>query len=228
MKRAHYFQHVPFEGLGMIRNWLHTRDYKITGTHWFENDDTPAVEEIDFLIVMGGPMSVHDENIHPWLKKEKAFIASCIERGTPVLGVCLGAQLIAASQGARIYPNEKKEIGWFPILSMAESSAFCFPSEMTVLHWHGETFDLPAGATLLASSTACRNQAFLLGKNVVGLQFHLEMNAPQGAAIVENCREELVANAPYVQSAAEIMAGFPIFVPHTQSELHRLLDFLLL
>jgi len=166
------------------------------------------VEGLDLVIAMGGPMSVHDELDFPRLKMEKQFIREAIHRGVPVLGVCLGAQLIASTLGARVYPGPQKEIGWFEIEATPHHGVFQFPKTATVFHCYGETFDLPTGATRLARSAACENQAFQLGRNVIGLQFHLE-TAPESAdAIIANCRNELVESA-YVQSEAVIRAASP-------------------
>ncbi|MEW8002562.1 MAG: gamma-glutamyl-gamma-aminobutyrate hydrolase family protein [Candidatus Thiodiazotropha sp.] len=206
--RAHYLQHVPFEGLGSIEDWLLLSGYEITATRFFESPDLPRLEEIDLLIVMGGPMSVNDEHAYPWLAKEKNFIRSVIDAGKPVLGICLGAQLIAASLGSEIYPNSVKEIGWFPISAVKSipDSLFRFPEETTVFHWHGETFDLPSGAVCTAKSKGCQNQAFQFGRKVIGLQFHLETTASSANAIVENCRDELV-DGEYIQTEKEILTA---------------------
>jgi GMP synthase-like glutamine amidotransferase len=208
--RAHYLQHVPFEGLGSIEPWLRAADYEITSTRFFESTDLPNPDEIDLLIVMGGPMSVNDEAEHPWLIKEKRFIRRCIEGGKSALGVCLGAQLIASAMGARVYRHHTREIGWFPIqaVPVVGGSTFCFPASVEVFHWHGETFDLPPGARLLARSEACENQAFQLGRSVIGLQFHLETTPDTAREIVAHCRGELLPSK-YVQSEAEIVAAAP-------------------
>ena len=210
--RAHYLQHVPFEGLGSIEPWLKTNGYEITCTRLWESTGFPDLGEIDLLIVMGGPMSVNDEGQFPWLTAEKAYIRSAIESATPLLGVCLGAQLIASAMGASIYPNSEKEIGWLPIQGInsskkSQESGFNFPPETTVFHWHGETFDLPSGATLLASSAACANQAFELG-SAIGLQFHLETTPESAQQIVAHCRSELT-DGRYIQSESEILSATP-------------------
>jgi GMP synthase-like glutamine amidotransferase len=203
--RVHVFQHVPFEDLGNIRPWLENRGAQLTYTRFFAAELPPVNGDIDMLIAMGGPMSVNDERAFPWLKAEKQAVREVIAENKPVLGVCLGAQLIASALGARVYRNPAKEIGWFTIQGVyGGASAFSFPRECTVFHWHGETFDLPAGAVHLARSEACEHQAFQIKRNVIGLQFHLEMTANGLKAIVENCRGELNSER-YIQPEADLL-----------------------
>jgi GMP synthase-like glutamine amidotransferase len=206
--RAHYLQHVPFEDLGSIEPWLSTAGYEITSTRFFEAAELPDLGEIDFLIVMGGPMSVNDETDFPWLALEKTFIREAVKAGKPVLGVCLGAQLIASAMGAMVYRNPVKEIGWFPVQGVDSRNPllFSFPPETVVFHWHGDTFDLPEGATLLARSEGCENQAFQLGHSVIGLQFHLETTPESAPEMVTICRDEL-SPAQYIQAADDILAA---------------------
>jgi GMP synthase-like glutamine amidotransferase len=211
--RAHLFQHVTFEGLGSIGSWLESHDAVVTSTRFFENNELPKVDDVDLLIIMGGPMSVNDEKLYPWLIDEKRFIREAIMRGKGVLGVCLGAQLIASSLGSRVYPNREKEIGWFPIQSALPSEEnprlFQFPNECLVFHWHGETFDLPPGAILLARSEVCENQAFQMDRRVIGLQFHLETTPQTAREIVNNCRDELLP-AKFVQPEETILSVKPL------------------
>jgi GMP synthase-like glutamine amidotransferase len=209
--RAHWFQHVPFEGLGSIDSWLHAAGAEVTSTKFFEDDPVlPRQDDVDLLVIMGGPMSVNDESPLTWLADEKRFVRKAIDRGTAVLGVCLGAQLIASALGARVYANGEREIGWLPITGLATDPGL--PSwaaaghETTVFHWHGETFDLPSDAEPLARSVACEHQAFRIGRHVIGLQFHLETTAASAHAIVANCRAELVP-ARYVQAESDILAA---------------------
>lgn len=206
--RVHYLQHVPFETLGSIEPWLKAAGCPITGTLLFESAQLPETFDFDLLIVMGGPMSVNDETLYPWLADEKEFIRKAIASGKAVLGICLGAQLIAAALGAHVYPNRHREIGWFPVQGLASTDSFVFkfPSALNVFHWHGETFDLPCGAIHLAGSEACENQAFQIGNSVMGLQFHLETTPASVKTMVFNCGNELIPS-DYVQTEREILAA---------------------
>ncbi|MFO7708080.1 MAG: type 1 glutamine amidotransferase [Desulfobacterales bacterium] len=200
-------QHVPFEGLGSIETWLSERDAVVRTTRFYHSAALPDLRTVDLVIAMGGPMSVNDEHEHPWLKQEKAFIKEAVGRGIAVLGVCLGAQMIANSLGARVFATAHKEIGWFPVQAVSsDAEAFRFPPRATVFHWHGETFDLPAGAIHLARSAGCAHQAFQVGRNVIGLQFHLETTPESVERIFHHCRDELVAGE-YIQSEQALRAA---------------------
>ncbi len=206
--RAHYLQHVPYEGLGSIGPWLRETGYTITSTQLYKPAELPRPGDLDLLVIMGGPMSVNDGHKLPWLEQEKAFIRQAIEAGKPVLGVCLGAQLIAAAMGARVYPNPAKEIGWFPVrgTTFQGDGILSLPEAIEVLHWHSDTFELPAGAIHLARNDVCENQAFQLGKSVIGLQFHLETTPESLAELVAHSRDELVPDS-HVQAEADIVAA---------------------
>jgi GMP synthase-like glutamine amidotransferase len=206
--RAHYLQHVPFEGLGSIEPWLLAAGYSVSCTPFFQSTNLPELTEVDLLIVMGGPMSVNDEREHPWLAIEKDYVRKAIEADKAVLGVCLGAQLIASASGSKVYPNPVKEIGWFPIENVPTQSenVFRFPDSVDVFHWHGETFDLQDEAVRLARSDGCENQAFQLGSSVIGIQFHLETTPAAAETLVSNCRNEIVPGK-YVQSEDDILAA---------------------
>ena len=224
---AHYFKHVPFEDIGSIRSWLTTAGYTITCTPFFKSANLPALEEIDLLIVMGGPMSVNEEKRYPWLVSEKQFIHQMIMSGKPVLGICLGAQLIASAMGAKVYPNSVKEIGWFPIygFSSSDRSIFRFPQSVQAFHWHGETFDLPTGATRIAKSDGCENQAFQLGQSVIGLQFHLETTPQSAQDLVTHCRDELIP-ATYIQTEKEVLSAEPAQYQSINHLMDKILAFL--
>ncbi len=195
-------------GLGSIELWLQSVQAEITVTKLFEPVKFPQVKDIDLLIFLGGPMSVNDQADLPWLVSEKRFIRHAIEMEKAVVGICLGAQLIASAMGPRVYPSRKKDLGWFPVFSVQTSlpqPLFAFPPELLVFHLHGETFDLPTGAIQLARSKACEKQVFQLGQRVIGLQFHLETTSQSMCEIVSNCNSELVPSS-YVQSEEQILA----------------------
>ena len=206
--RAHYLQHVPFEGLGSIETWLQDAGYHITSTQLYGSIYFPKVGDVDLLVVMGGPMSINDEVNYPWLVEEKKFIKNIIEAGKSTLGICLGAQLIANSMGAKVLKNPEKEIGWFPIQAteLENNTVFQFPEEIEVFHWHGETFSLPLGAVKIAESKGCKNQAFQINTNVIGLQFHLETTPESVREIVNICRDELV-DGEYIQTEMSILSA---------------------
>ncbi len=204
--KVHVLQHVPFEDLGSMASWLSAHDANVTYSRFYESAIVPDPSGLDLIIAMGGPMSVNDEASFPWLTTEKQFVRDAIQRGLPVIGICLGAQLIASALGSRVYPNSQKEIGWFEIeATPCANDVFRLPRKATVFHWHGETFDLPAGATRLAKSAACANQAFQVGERTIGLQFHLETTPESLDSIINNCRHELV-EARYVQTESAIRA----------------------
>ncbi len=220
-----YLQHVPFETPRTILDWARERGHRIKGVHLYQGDPLPQ-ETPDFLVIMGGPMSVHDQEEYPWLAAEKDYLRGMLAQEIPILGVCLGAQLLAEALGARVEKNPVKEIGWFPVQlkeAALEHPWFRdFPREFPAFHWHGETFSLPEGALHLASSEACVNQAFVWKDRVLALQFHLEMT-PEGAEdLLRHSASDLVPG-PYVQSPEEIR-GKPEFYELTRSLLFRLLD----
>jgi len=206
---VHYLQHVPFEGLGSIEAWLKEQDHSITVTRLYQNEPLPSIENIDWLIVMGGPMSIEDHAIYPWLTAEKAFIKQALNQKKIVLGICLGAQLIADILGADITKNVFKEIGWFPIKTSEEAKASTIgtilPDQFEVFHWHGDTFDIPDRAIPLASSEACKNQGFMINERVIGLQFHLETTPESALDLTIYCKNEL-SKSLYVQSAEKILS----------------------
>jgi GMP synthase (glutamine-hydrolysing) len=208
--KIHWLQHVPFEGLGTIEKWAMAQKHSLSVTRFAENAPLPGPDAFDFLVVMGGPMNIYEEDKYPWLAGEKLFIGEAVEKGKVVLGICLGAQLLADVLGGKVFPNEYKEIGWHPIElteAGARSEVFGFlPPEPTVFHWHGDTFSLPDGALRLASSRGCANQAFAFRDKVVGLQFHLESTKESIRELLRNCGDELVGGK-YIQTAEEILSG---------------------
>jgi GMP synthase-like glutamine amidotransferase len=168
-------RHVPFEHMGYLADVL---DRECVSYRYVDTPESaPLLEGIEGLVVMGGPMSANDEL--PYLRVELKLIEQAAARKLPILGICLGAQLIAKALGAKVYPNAEKEIGWRAVQwteAAANDPLFSgFRDPETVFHWHGDTFDLPANAEWLAWSSACRNQAFRAGSNIYGLQFHAEV-----------------------------------------------------
>lgn len=209
--RIHILQHTASEGPGRIAAWAAENGHALSATHFHLGETVPELGAFDFLAVMGGPMNIYQHRDHPWLVAEKQFLARAVEAGKIVLGICLGAQLLADVLGAKVFQNAELEIGWFPV--RLEPGAEMrrgfenFPRELTALHWHGDTFDLPRGATRLASSAACENQAFIFGEKIVGLQFHVEVAQPDVRAFIGDATEAEIGSGPWVQTRAEMLAG---------------------
>lgn len=205
--KVHILQHVPFEDIGSMAAWLERRGATLSYTRFFESPVLPDPGSYDLIIAMGGPMSVNDEAKLPWLVEEKRFLREAMALEVPVLGVCLGAQLIASALGARVRANPEREIGWFDIQGISgPADAFRFPPQAVVFHWHGETFDLPPDAIHLARSAGCENQAFQVGARVIGLQFHLETTPESADAIITHCCDELTGGQ-FVQDEVTLRAA---------------------
>jgi GMP synthase-like glutamine amidotransferase len=213
--RVHYLQHVPFEGIAGMAACFKNKGHAPTSTKLYEGQALPDPHDIDFLIIMGGPMGVHDDLQYPWMKKEKAFIRACMDQGKIVLGICLGAQLMAHVLGAKVYQNKVREIGWFPLTVTPETRGTIFrdvfPPGLEVFHWHGDTFDIPESAVRIASSPACANQGFVVDDRIAGFQFHLETTLESARALIENCGRELDGSA-FVQTGQELTAHEKRFV----------------
>lgn len=173
-------------------------------------------------------MSVNNEQNYPWLIQEKQFIRRAIDSGKVVLGVCLGAQLVANSLGATVYSNKEREIGWFNVNKVEGGDsgplASLFPPSLEVFHWHGETFELPPGAVHLVRSESCEHQAFSIGDRVLGLQFHLETTVDSARQLINNCRDDLSPGA-WVQSEDEIFRD-PKRFGRINQVMNPILDFL--
>lgn len=206
----HYLQHVPFEGPGSIEQWAALCGHTLTVTRLYAGDHLPALDRFDMLIILGGPMSVHDRYEHIWLKAEKWFIQQVIDAGKPILGICLGAQLLAEALGGTVTQGPEKEIGWHPITLSPEFAASPLgqhlPGTMEVFHWHGETFSIPDGAQHIASSEACNNQGFVYKGKLIGLQFHLETTRMTAESLISNSANELV-EARFIQSEEEMLSN---------------------
>ncbi|MBM9613877.1 type 1 glutamine amidotransferase [Desulfobulbus rhabdoformis] len=204
--RLHYLQHVPFEGLGSIEHWAVSSGGQISCTRLYAGDRLPALVDFDYLVVMGGPMNIYEEAKYPWLAREKEFLQEAVAADKPILGICLGAQLIADVLGAQVYKNTEKEIGWFPIniaQEAPEEIRSLFPVDLRVMHWHGDTFNLPKGSVLLARSQACPHQGFIYKNRVIGLQFHLETTKESLQSLIDHCADEII-EAPFIQQPDEM------------------------
>lgn len=209
MAQIHWIQHVPFEGLGSMETWFSDQGHTLFCTRLWAGDTLPALDTFDALLVMGGPMGIYDHDEYPWLIAEKEFLSQVVGRGIPTLGICLGAQLLADVLGAKVSANPDKEIGWFPVTRSENIPDFLesvLPEEMTVFHWHGDTFGIPDNAVSLYSSKACGHQAFLYKKHVLGLQFHLETTWESATALIDNCRAELVQD-PWIMTGQEMLSS---------------------
>lgn len=207
--RVHYLQHVPYEPPAGIAEWVDQRGHDIAGSHLHEGDALPMPDEFDLLVVMGGPMGVHDDGEYPWLAEERDLIVQTLDADTPVLGVCLGAQQLAAALGADVSAHDRREVGWFPVetTGAADHSPLAWVApEFPAFHWHGDTFEIPSGGTLLATTPACRNQAFLAADGLaLGLQFHLEATRDSVKRLVEAV-DGRTGSGEFVQSADDLLA----------------------
>jgi len=226
-KNFHIIQHVPFEGPGVILSWAEKQHYTVNYTRVWLGESFPAPEAFEWLVIMGGPMSVNEEAAYPWLAEEKKLIVEAVGAGKKVLGICLGAQAMAAALGAEIVPNAQKEIGWYPIHAVENEKELPISwllDGLTAFHWHGETFGIPEGAELLCSSEATINQGFMYGPTALALQFHLEVNELSLAGMVKELSDEL-------QPAAFVMSGEQIMkvrehLEANQQAMFRILDLL--
>ncbi len=223
----HTLQHVPYEGLGCIENWIRKHHHQLSYTRLYESISFSEIADFDWLIVMGGPMSVYEEDLFPWLKEEKRFIKEAIEKGKTVLGICLGSQLIAEVLGARVFPNKLKEIGWFQVTKTQAGKQHSLlngidPDEFSVFHWHGDTYDLPPATEHLFFTDICKHQAFVFDNRVLGIQFHLEVTNETLKGMIENGRQEL-EEADNIQTENSILENISQAMENHQ-KMYMLLD----
>jgi GMP synthase (glutamine-hydrolysing) len=206
--RLHSLQHVSFEGLAHVEEWARVKGHRISRTLLFNDDPFPSMGEFDWLVILGGPMNIYEEEKYPWLKREKKFIAEAIAQQKVVLGVCLGAQLIADVLGGKVTQNPYREIGWYPVRLSAEAKNSPIfdglPSRFMAFHWHGDTFAIPPGALRIAESDGCTNQALEYNGRTIGLQFHLESSIASIQKLIQNCADE-IGEGEYIQKPGEMM-----------------------
>jgi len=225
--KIHCLQHLKNENLGSIGTWISQKEHTLTKTLLYEKAHFPEPEEFDLLLIMGGTMSVYQEEEYPWLKPEKEFVRKVLESGKPILGSCFGAQLIAEVLGGKVTKNQFKEIGWHKVRSrqdknpgsitsnsisitrnaISNATGLGLPSdlfpEFTAFMWHGDTFEIPSCAEKLFESEACPNQGFIYNGNVLGLQFHPEADRQWVRNLLNDSGHELVPGK-YIQSEKEI------------------------
>jgi GMP synthase-like glutamine amidotransferase len=213
--RFQVLQHVPFETPACILDWARPHGIPVMTTRLFENQSYPNQMDFDALIIMGGPMGVHDEGEFTWLHNEKRFIEKAIISEKKILGICLGAQLLAHVLGAKVYRNMEKEIGWFPVKLTVEGQQHPFlrdlPASFNAFHWHGDTFEIPEHGVRIAENRACSNQGFVIGDRIIGLQFHLESTAGSVRELVDNARHEIQPGR-WIQSEEVLMDQTNLFV----------------
>lgn len=218
--------HDDFEGAGFIPSILSERGCSLSERRTYRGEPLPDPAEFDLLVSMGGPMSANDPL--PWIGAEVALQARALAAGKRVLGVCLGAQLLAKALGGTVGRNERKEIGWFEARRVRSPGAGWLPGDflgdMTVLHWHGETFSIPPGASRLFESDACANQAFSWEGRALGLQFHLEVDRSSLEKLIAMGAPELAAGGESVQDAEEIRSGHALHAESCKRSLKWLLD----
>lgn len=205
----HYLQHIAFEDLANIKAWTKSKKHKISCTKLFNNENLPSVNSFDFLIIMGGPMNIYEEKKYRWLVAEKKFIEKTISAEKFVLGICLGAQLIANVLGGKVTKNKFKEIGWFKVTkTKSADKSLIFknlPKNFTAFHWHGDTFSIPKNCLQLAESEGCKNQGFEYNKKFLALQFHLESTKESIDKLIKNCSNELV-EGKYIQKKEAMLS----------------------
>ena len=227
LMRLHYLQHTPLEGPGTILDWAGERGLTISGTRLFKGEDLPDLGSFDMLVIMGGSTGTGEEAKFSWLSMEKSFIREVLGRGKIVVGISLGAQLMAEALGAPIRKNRFKEVGWFPVSLTPpawDHPVFrVLPPTFDALHWHSDTFSIPREALHIASSEGCVNQAFLYGERVIGLQFHLEITMDSLKSLVKGGPEGLEGE-PFVQGPEEIISGARRGLEGLRKNLYNLLD----
>ncbi|MBI4745934.1 MAG: gamma-glutamyl-gamma-aminobutyrate hydrolase family protein [Deltaproteobacteria bacterium] len=204
MREVLIFKHVSFEGPGTLTEPLKALGIKYREVNLYEGGAPINLEGCGGLIIMGGPMNVYEETEYPFLKDEDRLIKEALAKKLPMIGVCLGAQLMAKAAGAEVTKGQKKEIGWYPLNLTDEAKidpAFKgLPKEIEVFQWHGDTFDIPQGAVRLASSELFQNQAFRIGNNAYAFQFHIEVTEGIIRDWIEINTKELEGVKDYIDS----------------------------
>jgi GMP synthase-like glutamine amidotransferase len=222
--RLHVLQHAEGEGPGEIATWAEKRGHATAITHLYRGDALPSPATFDALVLMGGEMNIYQDRDWPWLKSERAFVAAALGAGKMAVGICLGAQFLADALGGRVTQNPEYELGWLPVSWTDEArKAFPFlPATQTVLHWHGDTYSLPAGAVRLASSDVCEQQGFLVPGRILALQFHLEVDPGIVQEFVKGQGDW--PKGRFVQKPEQILEQATVNCAVNRPLLHALLD----
>lgn len=201
-------QHVSFEKPGVIPDWARFNNIDYQVFHIYRNEPLPSPDDFDYLVMMGGPMSVNDHIEYPWIEKEMTLIRQCLVSQVPVIGICLGSQMLAKALGANVYQSTQKEIGWYPVHFETQhlpAGMKVQPISIDVFHWHGETFDLPDECVRLASSELTPNQFFLYKDLAMGIQFHAEVKAENVQELTSLCADELNENGSHIMDKQAIL-----------------------
>lgn len=242
--RVHYFQHIADEGYGSPEAHLKQKGAQFSRTEFFNipkgqgvqylPSPLPKHDDVDLLIIMGGVMSVNDEAIYPWLKQEKDWIREFVALNKPVIGLCLGSQLITSSLGATVTKNNYEEIGWWSVFKVdgaaqhdATKQIFDFPDDVLALSWHNDTFALPENAVLLAGSAACPHQAYQYKNNVLAFQFHPEITPTNLALFLQEKPDITNKDGTYIQSFDELTHTSQATFKPANDLLNRAIDFVL-
>jgi GMP synthase-like glutamine amidotransferase len=224
--RIDVLEHAANEGPGKIGLWAQARGYSVNHIRMDEGGPLPSLDDSRLIVIMGGGMNIYQHRDYPWLVDEKRFLAKAVTRGKPLLGICLGAQLLADVLGGKVVQNPHKEVGWWPVRFLDRSAPFDgFPAECPMFHWHGDTFEIPARARRIAESDGCASQAFAFGDRIVGLQFHAEVANSELGAFCDAAPQDL-DGGPFSQSRTAIVMSPPDMTA-ADAGLHQLLDHLI-
>ena len=218
--RVNVLQHTPNEGPGSIQEWADLHQYDFYVYHPYQFGILPVAATTDLLVILGSPMSPNDDL--PWIKQERQLIKQLFQEGKPILGVCFGAQQIVKTLGYQVKKAPVKEVGWGPV-KLQSKLISSLPESLEVLHWHEEMFEIPKEADVLFSNANLQNQGFVLGKQAVGLQFHLEPEKDNIKEIVVNDSQYL-SGSMFKQTAKQIIEH-PV-PKENKTAMFRILDYL--
>jgi GMP synthase (glutamine-hydrolysing) len=227
---VHIFQHLPSEGCGNIERWALRHGHRITRTRFELGELPPTYGEAtlpDLLIIMGCTLNAYQYRDYPCLVAQREYIEKYLARGGRALGICHGAQVLSDILGGRVHQNPCYEIGWYPVyktFAALQSPLVSMPDGQLQLCWHGDNFELPKSATLLAFSEACPHQAFNYGNQILGLQFHLEVGPGDIGAMIRDCRADFKISGPWIQTEAEIRRLARLYAAAVEENFGKIID----